>query len=396
MRGKINISNKFECSGCGVCVVVCPKHCLRIEKDNLGFSVPELKEDDCIGCGRCLNVCPQQNKRDFIPTDTFCFYGQSKDINELKQSSSGGYFSIIARHILNKGGKVWGVAVDCDGKPFFHCVEDISVLWRLRGSKYVEVTNPLPYDKIHSQLDNGDLVMVSGLPCQIRAFHNYIGKREYPNLLMVDLLCYGIQSPVMWRTYLSEINKQDKPIKNIFMRNKRYSWYDYSMYIEYQDGELYKKIRWYDDWLLSYSRSVFNRESCTCCESKKFPRISDFTIGDFWDVGRVKCKFNKKNGISIIFANTSLAKKIANETMVYFDYEILSNDIAKDLQKKYSTSIPFHKNREEFITKVMEDSFSKARDMYLEKGVCFRFKKRLNNYKSVLKRIISKWKQKYL
>lgn len=74
---RIEIGNKFECSGCGACVAVCPKNCLYMGKDELGFSVPEIDEAACIDCGRCLSVCPQQNKREFAPVDSPAYFFQS-------------------------------------------------------------------------------------------------------------------------------------------------------------------------------------------------------------------------------------------------------------------------------------------------------------------------------
>ena len=393
MNRRIITGNKLKCSGCGVCAAVCPKQCIQMGKDELGFSIPIVNESSCISCGCCQKVCPQQNKRVFLPTSSSCFYSQSKHQEELSQSSSGGFFSILARWIIEKGGKVWGVAIDSEGSTEFICVDCLTELWRLRGSKYIEVKSPLNYTLVKSQLDNNELVMVSGLPCQILALHNYLGNYDYPNLLLVDLLCYGIQSPKMWKLYLNEVNPHKKPIKRIFMREKHYSWYDYSMKIEYQDNSSFLKVRWFDDWLLSYSRTVFNRESCTCCESKKFPRVSDFTIGDFWNIDtleRINVHINKKRGVSLVYAHSSLAIQIVKDVENEHIFENIDSILSMQMQKGHSSSIPFNSFRQEFINTAIDRNFKAARRLYLEGGLLFRLKKRKPIYIYRIKKALKK------
>ena len=388
---RIEIGNMFECSGCGACVAVCPKNCLYMGKDELGFSVPEIDEAACIDCGRCLSVCPQQNKREFAPVDSPAYFFQSKNKEELRKSSSGGGISVIARRTLSKGGKVWGVTLNSEGIAEFTCIDSVVDLWRIQGSKYVEVKTPLNHALVKSQLDSGCHVMVSGLPCQIKGLRNYLGKRDYPNLLLVDLLCYGIQSPRMWRLYLDGVNPEKKSIARIAMRDKRWSWYDYSMHIIYDDGTEYKKVRWYDDWLLSYSRTVFNRESCSCCESKKFPRVSDMTLGDFWDAdfyGLGKTGINKNKGVSVVFTHTPKGIAVFEDIKDEIVWESLPADYAKKLQKGYGSSVKFNKNRSQFIQMAISESFAQARSTYLESGLMFRLRKISRIYKKKLKLLL--------
>lgn len=71
------------------------------------------------------------------------------------ESSSGGAFSAISELWIKNGGVVWGVSIDEDAKASFICVDRIDNLYKIRGSKYVEVNQPMPFEFIKKQLNDG-------------------------------------------------------------------------------------------------------------------------------------------------------------------------------------------------------------------------------------------------
>ncbi len=56
------IINEEACKGCGLCVPVCPKKILELNKDHInskGYRPSHcINMDACIGCASCARMCP--------------------------------------------------------------------------------------------------------------------------------------------------------------------------------------------------------------------------------------------------------------------------------------------------------------------------------------------------
>lgn len=56
------ILNNERCKGCGLCVAVCPKKILQLQKDNRnskGYLTAEcIAPEECVTCKRCVTICP--------------------------------------------------------------------------------------------------------------------------------------------------------------------------------------------------------------------------------------------------------------------------------------------------------------------------------------------------
>ncbi len=59
--GKLTIDYE-KCKGCSMCVVVCPKKILEINKGKLNLKgynpVDIIDRDSCISCAMCATMCP--------------------------------------------------------------------------------------------------------------------------------------------------------------------------------------------------------------------------------------------------------------------------------------------------------------------------------------------------
>ena len=43
-----------QCTGCGICIDVCPVNAIKIEEDKA------IVEDICVECTACVNQCPNE------------------------------------------------------------------------------------------------------------------------------------------------------------------------------------------------------------------------------------------------------------------------------------------------------------------------------------------------
>ena len=59
----ISILDSDKCTGCLLCIDVCPKEAIiRKVDDKTGFQFPVIDISKCIDCGICSNLCPSINQ----------------------------------------------------------------------------------------------------------------------------------------------------------------------------------------------------------------------------------------------------------------------------------------------------------------------------------------------
>ena len=186
-------SNKKEdCNGCGVCELICPKNAIEMYEDGEGFLYPVINKEKCVNCGLCRKICP--NKDYEYNSNSKAYIAINKNKRELKNSSSGGMFIILAKTVINKGGIVFGVKYDKDLKPIHDYSTTIEGLQDFQGSKYMRSDLNGSYVKVKEFLELGKIVLFTGTPCQCQGLRTYL-KKDYQNLITCDLICHSNPSP---------------------------------------------------------------------------------------------------------------------------------------------------------------------------------------------------------
>ena len=308
--GIILFDEKTKCCACGACKNICPKGAIAMKEDEYGFLYPQIDEKKCVQCGICKKVCAYQNGQ-VKNTPIKCYAAVNKNKVELMKSASGGIFVAVATSVLKEGGVVFGAALDFEdghAHPHHIAVREISQLYRLQGSKYVQSAIENTYEEAKEELNLGKKVLFSGTPCQIAGLYGYL-RREYENLFTVDVICHGVPSAKMFDDFLqNETNKRNvKKIKEYIFRDKKRGWgMNGKIRFELKNGS--EKTVYIPARLTSYNTFFldgFNyRENCYSCKYANSKRPGDITLGDYWGIQVVHPEVESANGVSAVIVNS--------------------------------------------------------------------------------------------
>lgn len=309
--------NEALCCGCSACENACPKHAIQMVADERGFLYPSINEELCVDCGKCVSICqaakllppPAENEPDVYAL-------QHKDKNVVKQSSSGGAFTLLSDLILSRGGVIAGCIIDEDFNVIHTIAEDVACRDRMRGSKYVQSDMRDIYSRVKELCQERPVLFV-GTPCQVAGLNAFLG-RPPENLITVDFLCHGTPSAQLLRDHVRFLEKRyRRSAASYKFRDKKYGWRHVES-ITFKDGS--KKTNYNTFRLKHFFATNLNlRPSCYACQYTRCERPSDITIGDFWGA-EAKIKNYENIGISFAMANTERGKallKNVNNTAIF-------------------------------------------------------------------------------
>ena len=114
-----------------------------------------------------------------------------------------------------------------------------------------------------------------------------------------------------------------------------------------------------------YSQNLFIRKSCYYCQYAAIPRVSDFSLGD-WFYRDVMERLDPENklGVSVITVNSDRGKSIIHEITESIYKEPISAKTAKNAQH-ISSPPKLNKNRENFFASFHSEGFEKAALKYI-------------------------------
>lgn len=308
----IEISDSKNCCGCQACMQVCPKQCISMQNGKDGFCYPFVDASSCVNCGLCNKICPIESTKDItddVKNGSFpSFAAISRDKKSLMKSSSGGVFKEMAKIVIAEGGYVAGCLFDETLTARHVITNDIAVIDKMRGSKYVQSDTARVYSDIKKFLKNGKKVMFSGTPCQCAALRHTVGVKLSENLLIVDFACHGVPSPVAWKEYLKSLHWDE--VSECEMRDKSKCWEKFSFRVKgekhgknvVQEGVLKESI-----WIRGFLSHVYVRPSCYSCQFRNGRNQSDLTISDCWGARTLiptVTNEQMKNGISSVIVRT--------------------------------------------------------------------------------------------
>lgn len=393
----INVTDKQQCCGCTACGDICPKNAITFKTDIEGFWYPEVNKDSCINCHLCEKACPVINikalKKNDYPKPAKTIAAVHKNMRIRWNSTSGGAYTALAETMLEQGGYISG-AIYNDGFTGVHnhVTNNPEDLEKLRSSKYLQSNAEGLYKKIKSLLNQGEKVLACGTPCQMAALRSFLGK-DYDNLIIVDIICRGVNSPKVYRAYLDSLEKKyNSKVVYVKAKNKELGWRNLTRKVTFENGQSYYGVFMDDDFRRGYHTNVFCRPSCYNCQFKEFPRISDITIADYWGIEKVDKNLDMNIGTSMMLLNSNKGVDYFEKIKDKLEYretafeDILDGNIAlrKSIEPAKIDREAFFKDLDahdfDYVTQKyypLKKSTNKSKSLRSLLGKCKRFSKKV-------------------
>lgn len=348
-----------QCCGCTACAAICPQSCISIQEDSEGFLYPHIDQEICVHCGMCETVCPiyaYKSPQDSTPS---AYAAVNLDNETRDKSSSGGIFSLLAMYVLDKQGIVFGAALDDDLQVKHMAICSPDELYKFQGSKYVQSDLRGIYKQVKTYLQQEKYVLFSGTPCQIEGLRLFL-QRDYPNLFLVDIICHGVPSPLVWREYLKYIRKAyQKQIKNIHFRDKKDGWLKFCTLIQFTDDTIKYIERNKDCFMKAFLTNISLRPSCSTCLFKTKARNSDITLADFWGIEQVLPAMHDDRGTSLLVIHSEKGQRLLHAIEKKCRYQSVNLDAAVECNSAMIHSVAAHPKRNIFFSLLGNFPFDK-------------------------------------
>lgn len=328
----ITITRKEQCCGCNACGDVCVHKAISFKTDHEGFGYPEVDKEKCVDCHLCEKVCPIINIKELKKNELeqpVCYAAQCKNLQSLFDSTSGSAFATLAERMYKNGGYVGGAVFNEDYSEVTQFISaDKADLEKIRNSKYVQSNSEGFFIAVRDLLKAGEKVLVCGLPCQMAGLRSFL-RKDYENLVIVDLICLGINSPKILRGYLDYMEeKHGSKIVYYKAKNKELGWRQLTTKIVFENGDVEydkKDTNYFTHGFIG--THAYARPSCYECKFKGFPRIADITIGDLWGAERIVGKeYDHDLGTSVVMVNSNKGKAFFDIASASFKFKEIDLD----------------------------------------------------------------------
>ena len=362
IKQNISVVPKADCTGCHACVAVCPKACIRMEADGMGFPYPVVDALSCIQCGVCYTACTSNSEQVNKDGPRHIYAVRNKDEGQLKRSASGAVFPALVNVVLESGGVIVGSAFQSGCKSVCHTIaEDKGQTESMRGSKYTYSACPASvFKQVQSYLSLNRAVLFTGTPCQIAALKSFL-KRPDDNLYTVDILCHGVESPKVFEDYIAKMSRRGEVSYVNFRTKKHDNWHECKTTVYYKNGLSKSGFR-ESAYFNMFVSNLGLRPSCYHCKFCRFERCGDVTLGDFWGIEKTSIRsFDSPEGCSVVTLNTDQGIFLFNKAR----HELFSVEATrKDCSHEQLNGLPAQEDRSFFVEEYLSNGYSYVERKY--------------------------------
>lgn len=350
-----------NCTGCGACYNACPKGAIKMVENNEGFLYPQIDSKLCVNCGLCKKTCPTNSKIKITNTNNpQCYAVMANDTIRMSGVSSGGASVVLMEKVLTNGGFIAGAVYNDEWRIEHIITNDSSLKDKFKGSKYFQSNTKEVYGEIKTLLNKDELVLFTGTPCQVAGLKSFL-KKDYPNLLTVDIVCHGVPPYKIFEMYTKNLlMSEDEKILGVNFRDKKYGWGPrLHLTTTTTTTTTYEVKATKSAFMTAFLRNLAIRKSCFSCPFQKTPRQGDITIGDFWRVHKYKESLDDKKGTSLLLVNNEKGRDFFEK--VKSDFTLVEKVPYKYAVKGNKTLVmPTSKNkkRDWFMLNVTQNNFN--------------------------------------
>ncbi len=288
----------------------------------------------------------------------------SLDRENRYKSTSGGAFTEIGKVVLQRGGYVSGARYQEDCMVGYDLVHDMKGLEKLRQSKYVQSESVTIFSRVKKKLDTGQMVCFAGAPCQVAGLYSFL-VRDYDNLITLDFICRGMNSPKAYKAWLKELEMKEKSrVTGVWFRYKDGGWKTSPRRTRVDFANGHHKVFEDEKNLYMYgylSANLYMKPSCGTCCFKGVPRYGDITLADFWGAGK---KLDNDRGTSIIMVNSSKGIKLFEDARLGMEVHEITFESVLEENVCISDSVKISDDSENFLRDLDTMSFSDALKKY--------------------------------
>lgn len=307
------------CNSCGVCVGICPKNSIKLEKNTAGQYVPVINENSCIHCGLCSKLC-QGQKVDFLEMAEIshlewngnlltgqllsAYTAFAEDPVIRAKGVSGGCVTALVKNLLDAQQYDCAFTVNTNSYSNLTCAVRIgssSEMIKTPLSKYVTVSHEetVKYIVKHPE----QRVIITAVPCAVQGILRVIEQKKLnrDNYLLIGLVCDKTMTNKVF-DYFEKIAGEE--IQELYFRTKKQSGWPGNVGIQTAKG-----IKYLPSKTRTRVKEYFQPERCLYCLDK-INRYADIVFGDDYTGG---CS---EKGGNVIIVNTARGQSVLDSAPI--------------------------------------------------------------------------------